>query len=80
MSQSASQSTRISKYVMGHLVERTNTPVNTSKTQSFLDVLERALHPEKADKTPSGVAHLKELLAGLQDKVLLDSYPKKINS
>ncbi|WP_248803834.1 lactate dehydrogenase [Pseudomonas sp. MWU13-2100] len=80
VSQSASQSTRISKYVMGHLVERTNTPVNTSKTQSFLDVLERALHPEKADKTPSGVAHLKELLAGLQDKVLLDSYPKKINS
>ncbi|MBV6749514.1 lactate dehydrogenase [Pseudomonas chlororaphis] len=80
VTQSASQSTQMSKYVMGHLVEQTNTPVSTSKTQSFMDVLERALHPDKTDKTPEGAARLKELLDGLQDKVLLDSYPKKLNS
>ena len=80
VTQSASQTTHISKYVMGHLVSQTSTPVNTSKTQSFLNVLEQALHPETADKTPSGVARLKETLDGLQDKVLLDSYPKKLNS
>jgi len=80
VTQSASQTTHISKYVMGHLVSQTSTPVNTSKTQSFLNVLEQALHPETADKTSSGVARLKETLDGLQDKVLLDSYPKKLNS
>src|SRR5450830_151289 len=80
VTQSASQSTNISKYVMGHLVDHTSTPVNTSKTQSFMAVLERALHPDKTDKTPEGAARLKELLDGLQDKVLLDSYPKKLNS
>ncbi|NWD71102.1 lactate dehydrogenase [Pseudomonas gingeri] len=80
VTQSASQSTHIAKYVMGRLVDQTSTPVNTSKTQSFLDVLERSLHPDQDDKTSTGAARLKELLAGLQDKVLLDSYPKKLNS
>ncbi|WP_248796205.1 lactate dehydrogenase [Pseudomonas sp. MWU13-2105] len=80
VSQSASQSTQISKYVMGHLIEQKTLPVSSSKTQSFLDVLERALHPDSTDKTPSGAARLKEILAGLQDKILLDSYPTKLNS
>ncbi|WP_191488819.1 lactate dehydrogenase [Pseudomonas sp. FEN] len=76
VSQSASQSTRVAKYVMGHLMEQTTVPVSSSKTQSFLDVLEQALHP---DKTPSGAARLKKILDSLQDKVLLEAYPAKLN-
>ena len=77
VSQSTSQATRISQYVMGHLLEQKTLPVSVSKTQSFLNVLEQALPP---DKTPSGATHLKNTLDSLQDKILLDPYPKKLNN
>ncbi|NBB09266.1 lactate dehydrogenase [Pseudomonas sp. SLFW] len=71
VSQSASQSTRISKYVMGHLESDTRTPLSSSKTQNFLSVLQQALQQDKDAKQGRGVSTLKDTLAGIQDKVLL---------
>jgi len=75
VTQSASQSTRVSRYVMGRLLEQTLTPLNSSKTRSFMNVLEQALHP---DNTPTGAARLKQALAELQDKTLLQADPAKL--
>jgi hypothetical protein len=71
VSQAASQSTRISKYVMGHLESDTRTPVSTSKTRNFLSVLQQALQQDSQAKQGRGVSTLKDTLAGIQDKVLL---------
>ncbi len=75
VTQSASQSTRMSRYVMGRLMEQTATPLSSSKTQSFLGVLEQALHP---DNTLTGAARLKQTLAELQDKALLQADPARL--
>ncbi|WP_162556203.1 hypothetical protein [Pseudomonas sp. 31-12] len=48
VSHSASQSTRISKYVKGHLEEDNVIPASASKTQNFLVVLQQALEQDKA--------------------------------
>jgi hypothetical protein len=79
VTQAASQSTRISKYVMGKLESDTHTPVSTSKTQNFLSVLNQALQQDKEAKLGRGVSWLKETLAGIQDKVMLQSNPAQLN-
>jgi len=75
VAQAASQSTRISRYVMGKLESDTHTPVSSSKTQNFLGVLNQALQQDKEAKLGRGVSWLKETLAGIQGKVLLQSDP-----
>ena len=78
VSQSASQSTRISRYVMGHLEDDKTTPLKSSKTQNFLSVLNQALQQDKEAKLGHGVSWLKQTLAGIQDKVLLQSDPARL--
>lgn len=78
LSQSASQSTRISKYVMGRLESDTHTPVSRSKSQSFLSVLQQALQQDKAAKQGRGVSTLKATLDSLHAKALLQSEPSKL--
>lgn len=79
LSQSASQSTRIAKYVMGRLEKDTHTPIATAKTQSFLSVLQQALQQDKEAKLGRGTSTLKDTLAGIHAKVLLQSEPSKLN-
>lgn len=78
--QSASHSTRISKYVMGRLESQTLTPLTSNKTQNFLSVLQQALQQDKEAKLGRGVSTLKETLAAIQEKVLLENDPAKLNS
>lgn len=73
VSQSASQSTRISKYLMGHLESDTRTPLSSSKTRNVLSVLQQALQQDKESRQGRGVSTLKDTLASIQDKVLLQS-------
>lgn len=80
LSQSASQSTRISKYVMGRLEKDTHTPISTSKTQSFLSVLQQALQQDKEAKQGRGASTLNGTLASLHARVLLQSEPSKLDS
>lgn len=80
VTQSASQSTRISKYVMGHLEDDTLTPVTSSKTRNFLSVLQQALQQDKEARQGRGISSLKDVLVSLQDKVLLQSDPGKLNT
>jgi hypothetical protein len=78
LSQSASQSTRISTYVMGRLEKDTHTPLSSSKTQSFLSVLQQALQQDKEAKQGRGVSTLNATLASIQAKVLLQSEPSQL--
>jgi len=78
LSQSASQSTRISKYVMGRLESDTHTPVSRSKSQSFLSVLQQALQQDKEARQGRGVSTLDATLASLHAKVLLQSEPSNL--
>jgi hypothetical protein len=78
VTQSASQSTRISKYVMGHLEQDTRTPVSGSKTQNLLGALESALQQDKKAKAGYGTSWLKEALSNLHDKAQLESNPAKL--
>lgn len=80
VTQSASQSTRISKYVMGHLESQTLTPLSANKTRNFLSVLQQALQQDKEAKQGRGTSTLKETLAGIQSQVLLQNDPGKLNS
>lgn len=78
ISQSASQSTRISRYVLGHLEEDKTTPLKASKTQNLLGVLNQALQQDKQAKLGRGVSWLKDTLSSIQDKVLLQSDPARL--
>lgn len=75
VSHSASQSMRISKYVMGRLDEDTVTPVSSSKTQNLLGLLQQALQEDKLAKQGRGTSNA---FAALQDKVMLVSSPMEI--
>jgi hypothetical protein len=75
VSHSASQSTRISKYVMGRLDEDTVTPVSSSKTQNLLGLLQQALQEDKLAKLGRGTSNA---FAALQDKVMLVGSPMEI--
>jgi hypothetical protein len=79
VSQSASQSTRISKYVLGRLEKETHTPISTSKTLSFLSVLQQALQQDKEARQGRGTSTLKDTLAGIHARVLLQSEPSRLN-
>ncbi|MFY1662766.1 lactate dehydrogenase [Pseudomonas sp. Pseu.R1] len=75
VTQSASQSTRVSKYVMGRLEDETLTPTTSTKTQNLLGVLQQALQQDKEARQGRGASLLKDTLAGIQDKVLLQADP-----
>lgn len=75
VSHSASQSTRISKYVMGRLEEDNVTPVSSSKTQNLLGLLQQALKEDKLAQQGRGTSNA---LAAIQDEVLLVSSPMEI--
>ena len=79
LSQSASQSTRIARYVMGRLEKDTHTPISTSKTQNFLSVLQQALQQDREAKQGRGTSTLNGTLAGIHAKVLLQSDPSKLD-
>ncbi|MFJ3483369.1 lactate dehydrogenase [Pseudomonas sp. NPDC090202] len=78
VAQSASQSTRVSKYVLGHLEEDTKTPVSASRTHNFLSVLQQALQQDKQAQLGRGTSLLKDALASIQDQVLLQSDPTQL--
>lgn len=78
--QSASQSTRISKYVLGHLEEDKTTPLRSSKTQNLLGTLNQALQQDTQAKLGRGVSWLKDTLSNIQDKVLLQSDPARLRN
>jgi hypothetical protein len=75
VTQTASQSTRISAYVMGKLQSDTLTPVSSSKTQNFLSLLNQALQQDKEAKLGRGSSMLNTTLASIHDKTLLQSDP-----
>lgn len=75
VTQSASQSTRISKYVMGHLEEESVKPVSSSKTQNLLGLLQKALQEDKLAKMGRGTSYG---FAAIQDKLMLASDPGEI--
>ena len=79
VAQTASQTTRISKYVMGHLESDTTTPVKSSKNQNFLHVLQQAIQQDKEARLGRGTSWLKDTLANIQGKVLLQPDPGKLN-
>ncbi|SDU63244.1 hypothetical protein [Pseudomonas mandelii] len=78
ISHSASQSTRIAKYVKGNLEEDNLTPASSSKTQNLLVVLQQALQQDKAANLGRGRSFLEYALAAIQDKVMLVSDPSEI--
>jgi hypothetical protein len=75
VTQSASQSTRISKYVMGHLEEESVKPVSSSETQNLLGLLQKALQEDKLAKMGRGTSYG---FAAIQDKLMLASDPGEI--
>lgn len=75
VSHSASQSTRISKYVMGHLEEDNVTPVSSSKTQNLLGLLQQALQEDRLAKQGLGTSNA---FAAIQDTVMLVGSPMEI--
>jgi hypothetical protein len=77
--QTASQTTRVARYVMGHLESDTTTPVKSSKNQSFLHVLQQAIEQDKEAKLGRGTSWLNATLANIQDKILLQPNPAKLN-
>ena len=79
VAQTASQTTRISRYVMGHLESDTTTPLKSSKNQNFLHVLQQAIQQDKDAQLGRGTSRLKDTLANIQDKVLLQPDPEKLN-
>lgn len=78
--QSASQSTRVSKYVMGHLDSETFTPTTASRTRNLLSVLQQALQQDTEAKQGRGTSMLKYALAALQDQTLLQSDPAQLKN
>ena len=78
LTQSASQSTRISRYVMGHLESQATTPLSSSKTQNLLGLLQQAVQQDREASQGRGVSTLKQTLAALHDKVLLQADPARL--
>ncbi|MFJ7281915.1 lactate dehydrogenase [Pseudomonas sp. NPDC099000] len=78
VSHSASQSTRISKYIKGHLEEDNVIPASSSKTQNFLVVLQQALEQDKAATLGRGTSLLEYTLATIQGNVMLISNPSEL--
>ncbi|WP_394779911.1 hypothetical protein [Undibacterium sp.] len=77
LSQSASQSTRHQKYVMGHLKEDTTTPVQSSLTQDLV----KTLAPDtKTDdtRTPLEQYQRTQMLASTSDMILLQTDPSRL--
>ena len=79
VTQAASQSTRISKYVMGHLEHDKLTPTSSTRTQNFLGLLQQALQQDKAARQGRGTSTLSDTLASIQGNVLLQSDPAQLN-
>lgn len=75
VTQSATQSTRIAKYVKGHLEEDSLTPISSSKTQNLLGLLQDALQEDKLAKPGRATSFG---FAAIQDKVMLVSDPVDI--
>lgn len=78
VTQSASQSTRVSKYVMGRLESETLTPAAASKTRNLLSALQQALQQDKAARLGHGVSLLEDTLAGIQASAILQSDPASL--
>jgi hypothetical protein len=78
VTQSASQSTRVSTYVMGVLQSEKLTPVTESKTRNFLSVLQQALQQDNEAKQGRGTSLLKYTLEGVQEKAMLQSEPGQL--
>jgi hypothetical protein len=70
----SSQSTRVTKYELGHLIEDTLTPEKTSKQISYTHLLESALQADRKSRVETGRSTLMSALASLHDEVLAPAH------
>jgi hypothetical protein len=75
--QSATQSTRIMKYELGHLKDDETTPVESSKHQDLLGALEAALHKDREDAQGTGISTSATAL-GIHSQVMLQADPGQL--
>ena len=78
LTQSASQNTTISNYLMGHLQNKSITPQQSSKTQNELGMLQTAMQADKKAKATGAPSTLTATLSTLHDSVLLQADPAKL--
>ncbi|WP_295999236.1 hypothetical protein [Rugamonas sp.] len=76
--QTAQQSTRMMKYVMGQLSEDTTTPTAVRLTRDLLDLLQAA--QKKPARTPQDAALSQQALAALHNTVLLQPDPSGLHA
>ncbi|WP_397447994.1 lactate dehydrogenase [Pseudomonas sp. NA-150] len=79
LTQSASQHTTVSKYLLGHLQSTTVTPQQATKTRNLLGLLQKAMQDDDKAKAYGGISTLKDTLSGLQDSVMLQTNPAKLS-
>jgi hypothetical protein len=70
VSKSASQSTRVTKYELGHLIEDTLTPEKSSEQRSFTRLIESAVQEDRMSRVQSGRSSLLDALAAIHDQVM----------
>ena len=78
LQQAASQSTRVSKYVMGQLTEDTTTPVTATVVHDLLGLLEDT--QKKTEQTPQAIAQRAQALTAIHGSVLLQADPSQLRA
>jgi hypothetical protein len=78
LSQSASQSTRVQKYVLGHLTDDTTTPSEASLTQDLVKALMSDTKSNES-RTASEIDQRKQMLSAINDMIFLQSNPARLN-
>jgi hypothetical protein len=79
LSQSASQSTELSKYEMGELVNHTKTPFNASLTRDILATLKPFLRSDKP-MSPVDAYRWQETLSDVHKQILLQDDPATLRA
>lgn len=80
LSQSASQTTRVRKYVLGELESDIYTPKQVSQSKNMLSVIEAALERDRASRQMSGKSTLKDDMKDIHSKILLQPNPSLIRN
>ncbi|WP_231502103.1 hypothetical protein [Herbaspirillum sp. RV1423] len=79
LKQTASQSTRVRKYVMGNLEEDTTTPSQATLSRDFLDLL-KPLQKKETSHAPDDMNTLQQALSTINNLVYLQADPAQLRS
>jgi len=74
LEQSASQSTRVQKYIMGELISDQTTPQNATLSRDFLDLL-KPLQKKEGATSAADISKLDQVLATINNLVYLQPDP-----